>query len=175
MISIVLVGVASVVHLATKDDKWDAIAYSAAEIGVVFATLILITGAMWAKPVWGVWWTWDPKLTTTLILWFIYVSYLMVRAYADQGSQVRRYASVVALIGTIDAPLIYLASVWWRTAHPDLNIGPLADQTLDSQMMFTFLISLLAFTVFYLCLLFERYAIRRLEDSVEKLYLDLET
>ena len=119
MISIVLVGVASVVHLATKDDKWDAIAYSAAEIGVVFATLILITGAMWAKPVWGVWWTWDPKLTTTLILWFIYVSYLMVRAYADQGSQVRRYASVVALIGTIDAPLIYLASVWWRTAHPD--------------------------------------------------------
>ena len=175
MVSIVLVGGASLVHLSTKDDKWDAIAYSAAEIGVVFATLILITGAIWAKPVWGVWWTWDPKLTTTLILWFIYVSYLMVRAYADEGSQVRRYASVVALIGVIDAPLIYLASVWWRTAHPDLNIGPLADQSLDSRMMVTFLVSLLGFTIFYLCLLFERYAIRRLEDSVEKLYLDLET
>jgi len=175
MVSIVFVGVASVVHLSTKDDKWDAIAYSAAEIGVVFATLILITGALWAKPVWGVWWTWDPKLTTTLILWFIYVSYLMVRAYADEGSQARRFASVVALIGTVDAPLIYLASVWWRTAHPDLNIGPLAEQSLDPRMMVTFLVSLLAFTVFYLCLLLERYMIRRLEDSVDKLYLDLET
>ena len=175
MVSIVFVGVASVVHLSTKNDKWDAVAYSAAEIGVVFATLILITGALWAKPVWGVWWTWDPKLTTTLILWFIYVSYLMVRAYADEGSQARRFASVVALIGTVDAPLIYLASVWWRTAHPDLNIGPLAEQSLDSRMMVTFLVSLLGFTVFYLCLLLERYMIRRLEDSVDKLYLDLET
>lgn len=175
MVSIVFVGIASVAHLSTKDDKWDAVAYSAAEIGVVFATLILITGALWAKPVWGVWWTWDPKLTTTLILWFIYVSYLMVRAYTDEGSQARRFASVVALIGTVDAPLIYLASVWWRTAHPDLNIGPLAEQSLDSRMMVTFLVSLLGFTVFYLCLLLERYMIRRLEDSVDKLYLDLDT
>ena len=71
MVSIILVGVASVVHLISGNDKWDALAYSAAELGVIFATLILVTGAIWAKPVWGVWWSWDPKLTTTLILWFI--------------------------------------------------------------------------------------------------------
>ena len=73
MVSIIVVGVASVALLVSGNNKWDALAYSSAELGVIFATLILVTGAIWAKPVWGVWWSWDPKLTTTLILWFIYI------------------------------------------------------------------------------------------------------
>ena len=85
--SIVLVAAASAAHLITRAERWDSLAYSAAELGVVFATLIIVTGSIWAKPVWGVWWTWDAKLTTTLILWFIYVSYLMLRAYGPKGSQ----------------------------------------------------------------------------------------
>ena len=170
MVSIILVGVASVVHLISGNDKWDALAYSAAELGVIFATLILVTGAIWAKPVWGVWWSWDPKLTTTLILWFIYVGYLMVRAYSPSGSQGRRYASVVALLGAIDAPLIYLASIWWRTAHPDLNIGPLAESSLDSDMLLTFVVALIAFTLFYVYLLCERVRIRRVEDTLDEVY-----
>ena len=170
MISIVLVGVSSVIHLKTGKDIWDAIAYSGAEIGVIFATLILVTGAVWAKPAWGVWWSWDPKLTTTLILWFIYVGYLMVRSFAPQGSKGRKYASVVALIGAVDSPLIYLASRLWRTAHPDLNIGPLAESDLDSSMSLVFLISLVTFTVFYLYLVLERIEIRRAEDSLDEVY-----
>ena len=170
MISILLVGISSVVHLITGKDIWDAIAYSGAEIGVIFATLILVTGAVWAKPVWGVWWSWDPKLTTTLILWFIYVGYLMVRSFAPQGSKGRKYASVVALIGAVDSPLIYLASIWWRTAHPDLNIGPLAESDLDSSMLLVFLITLVTFTVFYLYLILERIEIRRAEDSLDEVY-----
>ena len=175
LISIFVVGASSVVHLITGKDIWDAVAYSGAEIGVIFATLILVTGAVWAKPVWGVWWSWDPKLTTTLILWFIYVGYLMVRSFAPQGSKGRKYASVVALIGAVDSPLIYLASIWWRTAHPDLNIGPLAESDLDSSMLIVFLISLITFTVFYLYLILERIEIRRVEDSLDEVYQNVYT
>tara|TARA_B100002003_G_scaffold251612_1_gene296233 strand:+ start:1955 stop:2632 length:678 start_codon:yes stop_codon:yes gene_type:complete len=171
MVSIFVVGIASVMHLSTRNDKWDSIAYSAAELGLIFATLILVTGAIWAKPVWGVWWTWDPKLTTTLILWFIYVGYLMVRTYAPKGSRGRRYSSAVALLGALDAPLIYMASIWWRTAHPDLNIGPLADSGgLDSNMQLTFWIAFIAFTVFYIYILVERIAMRRAEDALDEVH-----
>ena len=171
MVSIVVVAVGSAMHLITGSQKWDSLAYAAAELGVIFASLILVTGAIWAKPVWGVWWTWDAKLTTTLILWFIYVAYLMVRAYGPKGSQGARYGAVVALIGAIDAPIIYMATVWWRSAHPELNIGPLAESGgLESRMYTTFLISLVAFTVLYVYLLIERYALQRTEASVDEIY-----
>ena len=172
MVSIFVVGIASVIHLLTKKNLWDAIAYSAAELGVIFATLILITGAVWAKPVWGVWWSWDPKLTTTLILWFVYVGYLMVRSFSPRGSQGRRYASVVALLGAIDAPIIYLASIWWRTAHPNLNIGPLAesDSDLDSKMFITFFVSLITFTIFYVYVMLERIQMRKCEDDLDEVH-----
>ena len=172
MVSIFVVGIASVIHLITRKNLWDAIAYSAAELGVIFATLILVTGAIWAKPVWGVWWSWDPKLTTTLILWFVYVGYLMVRSFSTPGSQGRRYASVVALLGAIDAPIIYLASIWWRTAHPNLNIGPLAaaDSDLDGKMYITFFVSLIAFTVFYVYVMLERIQMRKCEDDLDEVH-----
>ena len=172
MVSIFVVGIASVIHLLTKKNLWDAIAYSAAELGIIFATLILITGAVWAKPVWGVWWSWDPKLTTTLILWFVYVGYLMVRSFSPRGSQGRRYASVVALLGAIDAPIIYLASIWWRTAHPNLNIGPLAesDSDLDSKMYITFFVSLITFTIFYVYVMLERIQMRKCEDDLDEVH-----
>ena len=90
MVAIFVVAIGSILHLITRHDRWDAIAYSGAEIGLIFGTLMLVTGALWAKPAWGVWWQWDPKLTTALILWFIYVGDLMVRAYAPSGSKGRR-------------------------------------------------------------------------------------
>ena len=170
MVAIFVVAIGSVLHLITRNDRWDVIAYSDAEIGLIFGTLMLVTGALWAKPAWGVWWQWDPKLTTALILWFIYVGYLMVRAYAPSGSQGRRYASVVALIGAIDAPIIYMASVWWRTAHPDLNIGPLAESSLDTNMLMVWLYSTVAFTVFYVYLLIERISMRKAEDDIDEVY-----
>ncbi len=171
MISIVIVAFASVMHLLTGKGKWDSLAYSTAELGLVAATLILVTGSIWAKPVWGVWWTWDAKLTTTLILWFIYVGYLMVKAYAPRGSQGQRFASVVALIGAVDAPIIYMATVWWRTAHPELNIGPLAESGgLDPRMALTFLVSMLAFTVLFVYLLIERYSLKQTEAALDELH-----
>ena len=165
MLSIIVVAIASLLHLATGRERWDSLAYSAAELGVVFATLIIVTGAIWAKPAFGVWWTWDPKLTTTLILWFIYVGYLMLRAYAPKGSQGARYGAVVALIGAIDAPIIYMATIWWeRGAHPSNNIP----QDLDGRMLLTFLVSLAAFTVLYVYMLMERYSLRRAEAALDE-------
>ena len=171
MVSIMVVAVASLMHLVTGKDRWDSLAYATAELGVVFATLIIVTGSIWAKPVWGVWWTWDAKLTTTLILWFIYVGYLMVRSYGPAGGQGKRFASVIALIGAIDAPIIYLSTVWWRTAHPDLNIGPLAESgSLDSRMAIALLVSTVTFTVLYVYLLLERYSLKRAESDLDQLY-----
>ena len=166
MVSIMVVAVASVMHLVTGKDKWDSLAYATAELGVVFATLIIVTGSIWAKPVWGVWWTWDAKLTTTLVLWFIYVGYLMVRAYGPVGGQGKRFASVIALIGAIDAPIIFKATDWWRTAHPERNVP----SDLDERMVLTLFVGVAAFTVLYAYLLLERYSLKRAEAELDELY-----
>ena len=176
MLSIVVVAIASIAHLISGSQKWDALAYSAAELGVVFASLILITGVIWARGDLGWWWTWDAKLTTTLVLWFIYVGYLMVRAYAPKGSQSSRFAAVIALFGAIDAPIIYMATVWWSTAHPELNVGPAASDrdAIDSRSIYyTLLVSTLAFTLLYAYLLVERYALRRSESELDELHAEL--
>lgn len=171
MLSIVVVAIASISHLITNNEKWDSLAHATAELGLVCLTLILVTGSIWAKPIWGVWWTWDAKLTTTLILWFIYVGYLMVRAYSPEGSQGRRNASIVALFGVIDAPIIYMTTVWWRTAHPDLNIGPLAESgALETKMALTLLVSVVTFTALFVYVLMERYSLRRTEAALDELY-----
>ena len=166
MVSIIVVAVASILHLTTGRQKWDDLSYSTAELGVIYASLILVTGAIWGKPVWGVWWTWDPKLTTTLVLWFIFVGYLMVRAYGPAGGQGKRFASVIALIGAIDAPIIYKATDWWRSAHPDNNIP----SDLDGRMLLTLLVSVVTFTVIYLYLLMERYSLRKSESDLDELH-----
>ena len=174
LMAIVVVAFASIMHLVTRKERWDSLAYAAAELGVVFATLIIVTGTLWAKPVWGVWWTWDAKLTTTLILWFIYVGYLMLRAYGPKGSQGARFGSVVALIGAIDTPIIYMAANWWRTAHPEINVGPLAESgSLESRMALGLLLGLITFSVLFVYLLVERYHLRRSEVAVDELYQSL--
>ena len=166
MLSIVVVAVASLMHLITGKEKWDSLAYATAELGVIFATLILVTGAIWARPVWGEWWTWDAKLTTTLVLWFIYVGYLMIRAHGPSGTQGKRYASVIALIGAIDSPIIYKATDWWRTAHPERNVP----SDLASEMLLTLLVAVVTFTVLYAYLLVERYSLRKSESDLDELH-----
>ena len=171
MISIIVVAFASAMHLITRKQNWDSFAYATAELGVVLVSLLLVTGIIWNKPVWGVWWTWDARLTTSLILWFIYVGYLMVRAYGPKGSQGARYGAVVALIGAIDTPIIYMATVWWRTAHPEMNIGPLAESgALEAKMQLTLWLSVITFTTLYVFMLMERYSLRKAEAAVDELY-----
>src|SRR5919202_2234549 len=116
---------ASVAFLRTRNPRWDRLGRASAEVGVVFTTLVLITGAIWGYPIWGTWWSWDPKLTTTLILCFMYLAYLMVRAYAEPPRGAR-FAAIVGIVAFVDVPIVYEASVWWRTLHPSPILGPQA-------------------------------------------------
>ena len=169
--SVVVVAVASAVHLFRRGTRSDAVAYASAEVGIVFCTIAIVTGAIWAKPVWGVWWTWDPKLTLTLVLWFIYAAYLMLRAFGPKGSQGARYGAVLALIGAIDAPIIYYAAELWRSTHPNLVLGPAAESdALDPRMLVAILVSLLAFVVLFIYLIIERYSLRKAETDVDEIY-----
>ena len=171
LLSIVVVAVASAVHIIGKGRKSDALAYASAEVGLVFCTIAIVTGAIWAKPVWGVWWTWDPKLTLTLVLWFIYASYLMLRTFGPKGSQGARYGAVLALIGAIDAPIIYYAAELWRSTHPNLVIGPAADSdALDPRMLVAVLVSLAAFIILFVYLIIERYSLRKAETDVDEIF-----
>jgi heme exporter protein C len=115
--------IASIAYLAYRNSnraramKADALAISTAEMGVVFCTVGLVTGSLWARPVWGIWWTWDERLTSTLVLYLIYVAYLLLRRFAA-GPQMQTLAAVMAIFGYADVPIVYMSTRWWRTQHP---------------------------------------------------------
>ncbi len=160
-----IVFIASIFYLTTKSRAWDNIARSSAEIGVLFCTIVLITGPIWAKEAWGIWWTWEARLTTTLILWLVYVGYLLVRAYAENRDQAARFSSVIGIVGFLDVPIIYFSVRWWRGQHP-IIFGPEKESALAPQMLHAFLFSLLTFILFYLFLLVVRTQISTLEDRI---------
>ncbi len=166
MLSFLIIFISSILYLRTKKSKWDVLARSSAELGIVFTTLALTTGVMWAKPIWGVWWTWEPRLTATLVLWLIYLAYFMVRSLATEESRGATFAAVVGIVGFIDVPIIGMATSLWRGMHPGMLIfqGGLAPP-----MLLTLLISLAAFTALYSLLLIQRVSIKNDEIEVEKL------
>ena len=172
-LSFFIVFAASILYLFKSNEKWDRLAVSAAEIGVVFMTAGIISGALWAKPVWGTWWAWDAKLTTTFILWVIYISYLMVRSFAPSKGQAARYSAVIGIIGFLDVPIVYMASHWWRTLHPALVTGPLSDSDgLESSMRFTLYFSTLTMTLLLGILLRSRVKLYQIEDRIVQLRHD---
>ena len=167
--------VAGVGYLIRHTEVWDRVAHASAEVGVVFVTLALITGVIWARPVWGVWWTWEPRLTTTLILWLIYVAYLMIRHYAPTPQQGRSWSAVVGIIGFVDVPIVYYSVQWWRSIHPVQVIGPeAADDALEPIMARIVVFSMLAMLALFAYLLMERVALRAAEDSLAQMRRDSE-
>ena len=165
-----LVFLGGLVYLKKRDPRWDIMAYSAAEIGVVFTTITLISGVIWAKPIWFVWWTWDARLTSTLVLWLMYVGYLLVRAYAPP-SQGPAFGAVLGIIGFVDVPIVFLSIRWWRVQHPTPVIGGGSDAGLPGSMLLTLMVSLAAFTVLFALLLRLRYSLRQMEGEIEELKL----
>ncbi len=133
-------------YLATREMRWDRRARSAAEVGLLFTTLVLITGPIWAKPVWGIWWTWDARLTLTLVLWLIYVGYFMLRRYVDAPERRATLSAVLGIVGFIDVPLVYFAIRWWRTQHPQPVIAGGDGSGLDPRMAATLWVCVAAFT-----------------------------
>src|SRR5205809_4232981 len=134
--------VASVVYLIRRNTKADILALVSAEVGVVFCTVVLITGPIWARPVWGIWWTWDLRLTLTLVLWLIYVSYLMLRRFSSSG-QTPVMAAVLAVFGALDMPLVYFSIWYFRTQHPSPVIG--GGGSIDPVMLRVWMINWAAF------------------------------
>jgi len=169
LIAFAVIFVASLVYLWRRDSRWDALAHSAAEVGFVFASLVLITGSLWGKGIWETWWTWEPRLTTMLILWLIYVAYLMLRGFASNPSQAARFSAVLGIIGFIDVPIIYFAANWWRGLHPEVVSGPLADTgSLDPTMRSVMLFTALVFTLLFAYLVKERMSVRSMEDTLRR-------
>ena len=141
-----VVFVASIVVLWKRDMRWDAVARGAATVGVLFTALTLATGAIWGRPIWGVWWAWDARLTSTLILLLIYSAYLLARSLADDGDEgAARYAAVFAVIGFLDIPIINMSVRWWRTLHPQPIVLQLpGEQTLPGSMLLVLWIGMVA-------------------------------
>jgi heme exporter protein C len=163
-----VVAVASALFLWRGTRTWDRLAYSSAEVGMLFCTLVLITGPIWAKPIWGTWWTWDARLTTTLILWLIYAGYLMLRSVSGPGDQGARYAAILGIVGAIDIPIINRSVYWWRTIHPAVLITREGSSGLaDPRMQTTLGVCFLAFLLLFLWLVRIRNVSARLRDTIE--------
>ena len=166
-----IVFLGSVAYLRTDARRWDLLAHSAAELGVVFTSLVLITGPIWAHPVWGTWWQWDARLTSTLVMWLTYVGYLMLRGLSADPSKTGRLAAVVGIIGFVNVPIVHFSVQWWRTLHPS---GPtVADMErssgLGSPELLAFFASLIAFTLLFAWLMAARVRLGRLADRVDQL------
>jgi heme exporter protein C len=145
---------ASIVYLIWRANKADIVALVTAEVGVVFCTVVLVTGPIWARPVWGIWWTWDLRLTLTLVLWLIYVSYLVLRRFSSSG-QTPLLAAVLAVFGALDVPLVYFSIWFFRTQHPQPVIG--GGGSIDPRMLHVLLINWLAFSCFAALVCWSRY------------------
>ncbi|MFQ5511557.1 MAG: cytochrome c biogenesis protein CcsA [Candidatus Krumholzibacteriia bacterium] len=164
-----LVFLFSSIYLMRGGKKWDTRAAASAEIGILFCTLVLITGPIWAKPVWGIWWTWDARLTLTLVLWLIYVGYLMLRHYITDPERRATFSAVVGIIGFLDVPIVYFSIRWWRTQHPQPVLAGGEDSGLAPPMLYTLLVCLAAFTLLFVVLLRMRARLEGLSDERDRL------
>lgn len=154
-----IVAGASASFLWQGDRLSDLVAQAAAEVGMVFCTLVLLTGPIWARPIWGVWWTWDPRLTMTLVLWMIYASYVLLRALAGDNELIARYAAVLGIIGVLDIPLLYVAVRLWRGIHPKV-------EQMAPEMAWTLLVCTGAFLCLFTWLMWLRLRSLSLSDEI---------
>ena len=156
----------SMAYLWTRNSAWDRRAAASAEIGVIFTALTISAGSIWGRPTWGTWWTWDARLTTTAILLFIYIGYLVVRQVVEEPGQRARIAAVIGIIGFLDVPLIRLSVRWWRTLHQQPTVFRVGGMTIDHFMFFTLLLNLLAFGCLYLYLMLKRTELEVVRESI---------
>ena len=160
-----LVLIASLGYLFTRRTGWDRLAHSAGEIGVVFTGLTLVTGSIWGKPTWGTWWTWDARLTSTAILFLIYVGYLLLRGMVEDREQGARYAAVVGIIGALNIPIVHFSVSWWRTLHqPSTLLGP-GPAPIGPPMRAAWVVNQIAFILLYAYFVTKAARLRRLEEE----------
>ena len=162
---------ASMVYLIKRDAKWDALGVAGAEVGTLFCLIVLLTGPLWARKAWGVWWTWDPRLTTTLLAGMIFAAYLALRSMGNAGEVEKRFAAGLAVLGLVDLPLIHYSVQRWRGVHPTVITGK--GGGLESEMYWALGLSFLAFTGLAILLIWARAAIERQRDETARLRFEL--
>jgi len=162
-----VVCVAAVLYLWRGERGWSRVVYASAEIGVFFTSICIIGGSVWARAVWNVWWTWDPRLTTTLLLWFIFVGLLVVRGSAEGDVARERLAAVIGIVGFFVVPIVYMSDQWWVGLHPQLIT--MSGFAMPGRMVVALMSSFAAFTVFYLWLLGRRLRLVALAEDVAAL------
>src|ERR1700674_3088017 len=166
-VSFILVFIGSVAYLRTRALKWDWLSVASAEVGVAFFTIVLVTGPIWAKPVWGIWWTWDARLTSSFLLWVLFVSYLILRTLVDEPERRAMVSAVFGIFAALDIPLVYF-SIWlFRTQHPQPVIGD--GGSLDSRMLSVLLLCWAALLGVMALLIRQRYRLETLRHQVEEL------
>jgi len=161
-------GIAGLLYLMKREPRYDRVSFAAAELTVLLGTLVLITGPLWARKAWGVWWDWEPRLTSSLLLWMIFIAYLLLRRYGGPGSE--RLSAAVALFGAANVPFVYVSVNVWRTLHPKTTVVPSLGPGMREPFWFCFV----AFLVLYLVVLAARVRLERQRAEVEQLYLELD-
>ena len=173
-----VVAVTSVVYLWLRDPRADRVAESSAEVGLLFTTMVLTTGPIWGKPIWGTWWTWDARLTLTLFLWFVYASYLVLRGAVVEPDMRARYSAVLGILGALLIPFIHMSVYLFRTLHPlpvlaspdaitGLASGDPSRRSMSPEMLVTLLLALGAFTLLYVAFVRTRYRIAEAQDALD--------
>jgi heme exporter protein C len=166
--------VANLLYIWKRQQRFDWLGVSAAEVGLVFTTVVLISGPIWAKPAWGIYWTWDARLTSTFVMWLLYVSYLLLRTLIEEADRRALLSSLFGVFAFLDVPLVFGSIRWWRTQHPAPVIMGGPGSGLDPVMKKVFFFSVLAMHVLMVFLIWERYALEKLRGDVEELSRELE-
>ncbi len=172
MLSFIVAAVAGGIYLKSNGKKWDIMSYAAVEIGILFAIIAIITGSLWARPIWNTWWTWDPRLTTTAIMTLVYIAYLMLRQGIDDPDKRARFGAVYVIVGALSVPMTFLSIRIFRTIHPVvIGAGGATSAAFDMapKMLQTFLFSLFVFSILFIDLLWHRVKLGALEAEVEEL------
>lgn len=173
-LAFVVSAVTALLYLVTRQEKWDVWSLASVEIGLAFFTMVMLSGPIWAKPTWNVWWTWDPRLTISTISWLLYIGYLMLRGAVDHPERQARFAAVYALMAAISVPINWFAIRWWRTIHPAVvmpgkNSEAMGSFGMTDSILWTLMLCLVAFTVFYITLMYHRIQLENLKRRVEAL------
>lgn len=162
-----IVALAGALYLWLRDERLDRIAASSAEVGVVFMTVVLITGPLWGKPIWGTWWTWDARLTLTLFIWFVFVGYLILRGAIEDSATRARYSAVLGVLGAFLVPFIHLSVYLFRTLHPMPILLKPGRPSLPASMLVTFAMAFVSLFLLFFALLRTRYRLSETLDALE--------
>jgi heme exporter protein C len=169
-VAFLMVFIGSVAYLRTRALKWDWLSVASAEVGVAFFTIVLVTGPIWAKPVWGIWWTWDARLTSSFLLWVLFVSYLVLRTLVEEPERRALVSAVFGIFATLDIPLVYFSIWWFRTQHPQPVIGD--GGSLDARMGWVLLLCWAAMLAVMTVMIRLRYRLEALRSEVDAIRME---